>query len=101
MFAWVFYIETRKQHAKMLHRAVGLLGLSIVAMFFAQHNAWFLAIVLWLFFSAFNTLEAMQPSLVSRVATAQERSEERRVGKECRSRGSTGTARKSRSTSTE
>lgn len=73
MFAWVFYIETRKQHAKMLHRAVGLLGLSIVAMFFAQHNAWFLAIVLWLFFSAFNTLEAMQPSLVSRVATAQER----------------------------
>src|SRR5690625_1650695 len=72
MFAWVFYIETRKQHAKMLHWAVALLGLSIVALFGAQHNSWLLAIVLWLFFSAFNTLEALQPSLVSRVATQTE-----------------------------
>lgn len=73
MFAWVFYIESRRQHARMLHWAVGLLGGSIVAFFVAQYHFWLLAVVLWLFFSAFNTLEALQPSLVSRVASVQER----------------------------
>ena len=73
MFGWVFYIESRRQHARMLHWAVALLGLSIVAFFVSQHSFWWLAIVLWLFFSAFNTLEALQPSLVSRVASVQER----------------------------
>src|SRR5690625_3324313 len=73
MFAWVFYIEKNKQHSKMLHWAVGLLGLAVLAMFFAQHYSWLLAIVLWLFFSAFNTLEALQPSMVSRVASPTQR----------------------------
>lgn len=73
MFGWVFYIESRRQHARMLHWAIGLLGFSVLAFFVAQHHFWLLAIVLWLFFCAFNTLEALQPSLVSRVASVQER----------------------------
>jgi len=73
MFAWVFYIERHKQHAKMLRLAIALLGLTVLAFFFVQQHPWWLVIVLWLFFSAFNTLEALQPSMVSRVANATER----------------------------
>src|SRR5690625_7678283 len=73
MFGWVFCIESRRQHTRMLRWAVALLGLSTLAFFAAQHHFWWLAVVLWLFFSAFNTLVALQPSLVSRVASVQER----------------------------
>ena len=49
--------------------AVGLLLAATTAMAWAAgHGIWALLIALWLFFVAFNALEAMLPSLVSRIA---------------------------------
>jgi MFS family permease len=49
--------------------AVALLLAAQVAMF-AHPGYWGLVIALWLFFCGFNTLEALLPSLVSRIAPA-------------------------------
>lgn len=49
--------------------AVGLL-LAAQAVLAAGDGFWALAIALWLFFGGFNTLEALLPSLVSRIAPA-------------------------------
>jgi len=64
----VFYTETRRLHKRALEAAV--LGMAVVLALMPWFSASFGAIfgLLVLFFVAFNILEALQPSLVSRVA---------------------------------
>lgn len=70
MVPLVIYTETQKIHKKVLQWLV--LGLAVVMLFmpFFSHMLWGMVLFLLLFFSVFNTLEALQPSLVSRVAPA-------------------------------
>ncbi|WP_111658232.1 MFS transporter [Isoalcanivorax indicus] len=53
---------------KML--AVGLLGVAMVLLALAQQQLWHFALALFVFFSAFNLLEALLPSMVGRAAPA-------------------------------
>src|SRR5690606_37820862 len=64
----VFYTETRKVHKTALEMAVA--GLVVVLALMPLASDSFLALVVLFvgFFIAFNILEALQPSLVSRVA---------------------------------
>lgn len=64
----VFYTETRKIHKKVLKATVAFLFLSLLAMAFLTHSFWGVVIALGAFFIAFNILEALQPSMVSRVS---------------------------------
>lgn len=64
----IFVAEKRRAHRAMLRLAV--VGLVLVCAFlpWASHNFYLLAFGLTGFFVMFNVLEALQPSLVSRVA---------------------------------
>lgn len=64
----IFVAEKRRAHRAMLRMAVA--GLVVVCAFlpWASHNFYLLAFGLTGFFVMFNVLEALQPSLVSRVA---------------------------------
>jgi len=66
----VFYTETRRLHKHALEAAVA--GMAVVLALMPWFTDSFSAIfaLLVLFFVAFNVLEALQPSLVSRVAPA-------------------------------
>ncbi|MGG4605386.1 MFS transporter [Paenalcaligenes sp. Me131] len=67
----VFYTETRKCHQAILMKMVLLLALVLLVMPVVIHHFWGLMALLVLFFVAFNVLEALQPSLVSRQAPAE------------------------------
>lgn len=64
----VFYTETRRVHKRALEASV--LGMALVLVLMPGFSDSFAALftLLVLFFVAFNILEALQPSLVSRVA---------------------------------
>jgi predicted MFS family arabinose efflux permease len=64
----IFVAEKRRAHRAMLRLSVA--GLVLVCAFlpWASHNFYLLAFGLTGFFVMFNVLEALQPSLVSRVA---------------------------------
>lgn len=64
----VFYTETRKCHKQALELAVLLLMLVLAFMPWVANSLAGMIVMLILFFIAFNILEALQPSLVSRVA---------------------------------
>ncbi|MNI20772.1 Inner membrane transport protein YajR [compost metagenome] len=64
----VFVAEKRRAHRGALRAAVAGLVLVCALMPAASHGFYTLAIALTGFFVAFNVLEALQPSLVSRVA---------------------------------
>jgi len=64
----VFYTETRHAHRLALQVAVAGLVVVLGLMPLASHGFYTLVIVFVGFFIAFNILEALQPSLVSRVA---------------------------------
>ncbi|NYT67007.1 putative MFS family arabinose efflux permease [Pusillimonas noertemannii] len=64
----VFYTETRRVHKVALEVAVAGLAVVLALMPLASHNFYTLVVLLVGFFIAFNILEALQPSLVSRVA---------------------------------
>ncbi|HLS43184.1 MAG TPA: MFS transporter, partial [Paenalcaligenes sp.] len=66
----VFYTETRKRHKGALEVAVLVLALALGFMPWAMHSLAGMVVALLVFFIAFNILEALQPSLVSRVAPA-------------------------------
>lgn len=67
----IFVAEKRRAHRAMLRMAVA--GLVFVCAFlpWASHNFYLLAFGLTGFFVMFNVLEALQPSLVSRVAPSE------------------------------
>lgn len=60
--------ERRHIHRDTLRGAVGVLVLVCVGLLLAQNHFVALVVVLTVFFTVFNVLEAMQPSLVSRLA---------------------------------
>jgi MFS family permease len=64
----IFVTEKRRAHAQTLRLAV--LGLVVVGLGFAlsTNHWWSLLVCLTAFFVMFNVLEALQPSLVSRIA---------------------------------
>lgn len=64
----VFYTETRRMHKRSLEVAVAGMAvvMALMPLFVDSFSAIFVLLVL--FFVAFNILEALQPSLVSRVA---------------------------------
>jgi MFS family permease len=64
----VFYTETRRAHKVALEVSVAGLVVVLALMHWASHGFYTLVILLFGFFIAFNILEALQPSLVSRVA---------------------------------
>lgn len=67
----VFYIETRKKHKLGLDSSVGLLVLLFLAWIAASSSYWGCVAALLVFFILFNVLEALQPSMVSRVTPPQ------------------------------
>jgi MFS family permease len=67
----VFYTETRHAHKVALEVAVAGLVVVLALMPLASHHFYTLVIMFVGFFIAFNILEALQPSLVSRVAPAE------------------------------
>jgi predicted MFS family arabinose efflux permease len=64
----VFYTETRRAHKVAMEASVAGLVVVLAQMPLASHNFNGFVIILVGFFNAFNILEALQPSLVSRVA---------------------------------
>lgn len=64
----VFYIETHKSHKGALEWAVLGLILTLGVLPWVENEFYLVVIALIGFFVAFNILEALQPSLVSRVA---------------------------------
>lgn len=64
----VIYTEKRKVHRKVLSALVLCLVVVLLLMPFFKATLWGLVLFLLLFFCIFNTLEALQPSLVSRIA---------------------------------
>lgn len=67
----VFYTETRKRHKQALELSVLLLVVVLALMPWVGSTLPGMIGMLILFFIAFNILEALQPSLVSRVAPAE------------------------------
>ena len=68
MIPMVIRTEVRKTHTKTLTHLVCALVIVLVLMPFISNSFWGVVVFLFLFFCLFNTLEALQPSLVSRVA---------------------------------
>ncbi len=64
----VFYTETRREHKRALEWAVVVLAIVLALMPLSGASFSAFCMALTLFFVAFNILEALQPSLVSRVA---------------------------------
>ena len=69
----ILYADRRNGTKPVLLAAVGLLFAVELALMFVQRSVAALAVVMLGFFVAFNVLEAMLPSLVSRIAPAQGR----------------------------
>lgn len=64
----VFYTETRRIHKETLEISVACLAVVLALMPLASSSFYMLVVLFVGFFIAFNILEALQPSLVSRVA---------------------------------
>ena len=71
MVPLIFVTEKRRAHRAMLRWAVAGLVLVCALLPSASHSFYLLAAGLTAFFVMFNVLEALQPSLVSRVAPAE------------------------------
>src|SRR5699024_5371699 len=68
----LMYLAERKGHLKAIFvGAIALLGLSNVALIWVQTSLAGIVVCLFLFFGAFNLLEATLPSLVSRVCATE------------------------------
>lgn len=67
----VFYTETRHVHKQSLEWSVAGLAIVMAIMAFATHSFAAIVVLFVGYFVAFNILEALQPSLVSRVAPAE------------------------------
>ena len=70
MLPFIVYAERRGRIRPVFLGAVGALGFAQLAILQQIGSLWGLAAAVWLFFTAFNLLEALLPSLVSRLAPA-------------------------------
>jgi predicted MFS family arabinose efflux permease len=60
--------EKKAMMKQVFMLAIGLAAVAQVAILFLENSIWGIAISLLLFFTAFNVLEATQPSIVSKIA---------------------------------
>lgn len=67
----VFYLETRKKHKQGLELCVAVLVGLLALWSVATYSFWTSVAALLVFFIVFNILEALQPSMVSRVTPPQ------------------------------
>jgi MFS family permease len=67
------YADRRNQSKPVLVGAVALLVAAMAGLVFSGHSLWAMAALLFAFFVAFNVLEAILPSLVSRLAPVRAR----------------------------
>ncbi|MCL2657107.1 MAG: MFS transporter [Betaproteobacteria bacterium] len=69
----IIYAERQRQMRRVLLGAIALLGATQLGLLFVKDAFWPIVALLFLFFSAFNMVEALLPSLVSRIAPPQAR----------------------------
>jgi MFS family permease len=69
----IMVAERKKQGRPVFLTAVALLGIALLWLALSRASWWSLITALLLFFVAFNVLEALLPSLVSKAAPAQSR----------------------------
>lgn len=67
---FIIVAEVKRRMKEVFVGAVALLLLGQLLFAWAEHSVWLIGLLLLLFFSAFNLLEATLPSLVSKVAHA-------------------------------
>ncbi len=73
MVPFIITAERKRRMKQVFVGAVGLLVLVQVGLVLLPHTLVALAMLLWLFFTAFNLLEASLPSLVSKIAAPERR----------------------------
>lgn len=71
MFPLIIVAEKYQQIKKIFLIAITLIGIGQLALSFYQTNLWLFSLSLFIFFTGFNLLEALLPSLVSRIAPAE------------------------------
>lgn len=69
----IIYAERKRKLKQVFASAVGLLAISLAVLMTAQYTLVFAMFALWLFFVAFNVLEASLPSMVARTAPADQK----------------------------
>jgi MFS family permease len=69
----IIYAERQRQLRRVLLWAIALLGATQLGLLLSGNAFWPIVALLFLFFSAFNVIEASLPSLVSRIAPPQAR----------------------------
>ncbi|MBL4867585.1 MAG: MFS transporter [Pseudomonadales bacterium] len=70
MVPLMIFAERKKKIKEVLILAVFLLMLGLLGLFLLHDKLWTLCLALFVYFMAFNLLEAMLPSLVSKIAPA-------------------------------
>lgn len=73
MIPFIIVAERKRRMKLIFVGAVSVLGLSLLALSQWYTNMVALVVILWLFFTAFNFLEASLPSLVSKTAPAEKK----------------------------
>lgn len=73
MIPFIIVAERKQRMKPIFVGAVSVLGLSLLALSQWYTNMLALVVILWLFFTAFNFLEASLPSLVSKTAPAEKK----------------------------
>lgn len=73
MVPFIIVAERKRRMKPIFVGAVTVLGLSLLALSQWHTNMWAFFVILWLFFTAFNFLEASLPSLVSKTAPAEKK----------------------------
>jgi MFS family permease len=68
MIPGVIFAEKKHQLRLVMRLSVLALGISVVLCWWQQHSMWILGVALWIFFAAFSLLEAILPSLVTKLA---------------------------------
>mgnify|MGYP003642898261 CR=1 FL=1 len=70
MLPLIIIAEKQRKIRRVYVGAIMLLLLAQLGLFTLPHHTWCIAILLWLFFTAFTALEALLPSLISKIAPA-------------------------------
>jgi len=71
MVPFIIIAEKKRRLKQIFSGAIGILALANLSLFEFHHTLTAIVIALWLFFTAFNLVEATLPSLVSKMAPAQ------------------------------
>ncbi len=71
MVPFIIIAEKKRRMKQIFNGAIVVLGLSTLGLYEFYHSVTGIVIALWLFFGAFNLLEASLPSLISKLAPTQ------------------------------